>query len=289
MSSISTSPPGATDDVFIGDSEMARLMRAHDWAATPLGPVSGWAPSLKVALGLLLTSRFEMWLGWGEDVQFFYNDAYRPTLGSKHPRSLGQPVRLIYPEIWDDIRGRIHSVYREGASTWDRALLLLINRRGFLEETYHTFSYSPLRDADGSVGGIFCAVSEETERVISERRLATLGALASALSEAKGETSVLRAAAQGMGSNDRDLPFTVTYLFDADGAAHVAGMTNVAEGSELARRAVATRDALWDVQSIWRRIWTIPRAPGRCRPPAPRSCRSSGRVPSIRWARSWWD
>ena len=92
MSSISTSPPGATDDVFIGDSEMARLMRAHDWAATPLGPVAGWAPSLKVALGLLLTSRFEMWLGWGEDIAFFYNDAYRPTLGAKHPQSLGQPV-----------------------------------------------------------------------------------------------------------------------------------------------------------------------------------------------------
>ena len=251
MSSISTSPPGANDDVFIGDSEMARLMRAHDWAATPLGPVSGWAPSLKVALGLLLTSRFEMWLGWGEDVHFFYNDAYRPTLGAKHPRSLGQPVRLIYPEIWDDIKGRIQSVYREGASTWDRALLLLINRRGFLEETYHTFSYSPLRDVDGAVGGIFCAVSEETERVISERRLATLGALASALSSAKGETAVLRAAAQGMGSNDRDLPFTVTYLFDDAGVAHVAGMTNVVEGSELARRAVATRDALWDVHSIW--------------------------------------
>jgi signal transduction histidine kinase/DNA-binding response OmpR family regulator len=252
MSSDTTSPHPANDDVFIGDSDMARLMRAHDWSATPLGPVSGWARSLKVALGLLLTSRFEMWLGWGDDIAFFYNDAYRPTLGGKHPQALGMPVRLVYPEIWDDVKGRMRSVYDDGASTWDRALLLLINRRGFLEETYHTFSYSPLRGDGGRVEGIFCAVSEETERVINERRLASLGALASRLAGAEGEGAVLRAAAAGLALNQRDLPFTVTYLFDDDGVAHVAGMTNVADGSELAQRAVATRDALWDVASIWR-------------------------------------
>jgi len=252
MSSAITSPNGVNDEVFVGDSEMARLMRAYDWAATPLGPVSGWASSLKVALGLLLSSRFEMWLGWGDDIAFFYNDAYRPTLGGKHPQSLGRPVSLIYPEIWDDIKGRMRSVYDDGASTWDRALLLLINRRGFLEETYHTFSYSPLRGDDGRVQGIFCAVSEETERVISERRLASLGALASSLTGAEGEAAVMRGAARGLASNDRDLPFSVTYLFDADGVAHVAGMTNVAEGSELARRAVATREALWDMDGVWR-------------------------------------
>ena len=251
MSSQSMSPPSAHDDVFIGDSEMARLMRAHDWAATPLGPVSGWARSLKVALGLLLTSRFEMWLGWGDDIQFFYNDAYRPTLGGKHPQSLGRAVRQIYPEIWDDIQGRLRQVYDEGTSTWDQALLLLINRRGFPEETYHTFSYSPLRGDGGRVEGIFCAVSEETERVISERRLASLGTLASSLTGADGEAAVLRAAAQGLSGNDRDLPFTVTYLFDADGAPRVAAMTGVIDGSELASRAVATRDLPWDVSAVW--------------------------------------
>ena len=244
-------PPTETLDTFPGDSEMARLMRAHDWAATPLGPVAGWASSLKVALGLLLTSRFEMWLGWGEDIAFFYNDAYRPTLGGKHPRALGTPVRLVYPEIWDDVRDRMRSVYEQGASTWDRALLLLINRRGFPEETYHTFSYSPLRGDSGRVEGIFCAVTEETERVISERRLASLGALASNLAGAGGELAMLRAAAGALAVNDRDMPFTVTYLFDADGQPKVAGMTRVADGSALARRAVDAREAPWNVAALW--------------------------------------
>ena len=252
MNSDATSTTGALDDVFLGDSEMARRMRAHDWAATPLGPVSGWARSLKVALGVLLTSRFEMWLGWGEDIHFFYNDAYRPTLGAKHPQSLGRPVRLVYPEIWDDVKGRMRSVYDAGASTWDRALLLLLNRRGFLEETYHTFSYSPLRGDSGRVEGIFCAVTEETERVIGERRLASLGAMAARLVGLEGELAVLRAAADALAANDRDLPFTVTYLFDEGGTPRVAGMTHVVEGSELAKRAVAARDGLWDAGSIWR-------------------------------------
>ncbi|MEP6504024.1 MAG: ATP-binding protein, partial [Betaproteobacteria bacterium] len=230
---------------------MATLMRAHDWAATPLGPVEGWPKTLKIALGLLLTSRFEMWLGWGEDIAFFYNDAYRPTLGGKHPQSLGKPVRLVYPEIWEDVRGRMRSVYDEGASTWDRALLLLINRRGFLEETYHTFSYSPLRNDAGRVEGIFCAVSEETERVLGARRLDLLGTLARNLAGAEGEADVLRAAARGLGDNDRDMPFSVTYLFDTDGTSHVAGMTFVEEGSELARRAMSAQEPLWDVSGQW--------------------------------------
>src|SRR4051794_7204548 len=105
-------------DIFVGDSEMARLMRSHDWAATPLGPPERWPSTLKVALRILLTSRFAMWLGWGPEVHFFYNDAYRPTLGLKHPQSLAKPTRQVWAEIWDDVRGRIGAVYEEGASTW---------------------------------------------------------------------------------------------------------------------------------------------------------------------------
>lgn len=168
-------------EIFVGDSEMAALMRSKDWSATPLGPPESWPEALKVALRILLTSRFEMWLGWGPDIVVFYNDAYRPTLGIKHPDALGKPMKRLWSEVWDDVEDRVRAVYERGEATWDRGLLLLLERNGYPEETYHTFSYSPVLDDDGRVGGPFCAVSEETNRVISERRLASLRTLAEGL------------------------------------------------------------------------------------------------------------
>ena len=204
-------------DIFIGDGEMARLMRATDWGSTPLGPVERWPDALKVALRILLTSRFEMWLGWGPDVAFFYNDAYRPTLGRKHPAALAMPTRLLWSEIWDDIRPRVQTVYADGQATWDRALMLLLDRNGYTEESYHTFSYSPLIGAGGAVDGLFCAVTEETERVISERRFDSLRRLASELAGADSRAQVLAAGRRALAGNDRDMPFALLYLADADG------------------------------------------------------------------------
>jgi PAS domain-containing protein len=215
-------PTTAHGDIFVGSGEMAQLMRAHDWAATPLGPPDTWPQTLTVALRILLTSRFEMWLGWGRDVHFFYNDAYRPTLGVKHPASLGMPTRELWPEIWDDIRGRIESVYERGESTWDRALLLILERSGYPEETYHTFSYSPLIGDTGKVEGLFCAVSEDTDRVISERRLGTLGRLARALAAVDTRSAVLEATRSVLAEATRDLTFSLAYLCEADGEAKLA-------------------------------------------------------------------
>lgn len=238
------------EDIFVGDSEMARLMRAHDWAATPLGPPDGWPETLKVALRLLLTSRFEMWLGWGEDVAFFYNDAYRPTLGNKHPHALGVPTHILWAEIWPQIEGRIRSVYEKGEATWDRALLLLLERNGYPEETYHTFSYSPLIGGDGRVEGLFCAVSEETERVISERRLASLGGLAAELATVDSRQSVLDTAERQLGTNLHDLPFALIYLFDSDGRARLAAASGVARGGALAPDLLDGAAGLWPAGRI---------------------------------------
>lgn len=210
----SATGPEPYSDIFVGDGEMARLMRTHDWSATALGDPAAWPNGLKVALRLLLTSRFEMWLGWGPDINFFYNDAYRPTLGIKHPNSLAVPTRVLWAEIWDDIKERLATVYERGEATWDRALLLLLERNGYTEETYHTFSYSPLIGDTGAVEGVFCAVSEETDRVISERRLASLRELASGLARAQVRGDVLDAVRSGLSRNLHDLPFSIVYLFD---------------------------------------------------------------------------
>ena len=113
--------PDPQQDVFVGNSEMALMMRQQDWSQTPLGPPNEWPQGLKVALRLLLTSKFEMWLGWGPEMTFFYNDAYRPTLGNKHPHALGMPTQVLWAEIWDDIKDRLSTVYETGQATWDRA------------------------------------------------------------------------------------------------------------------------------------------------------------------------
>ena len=113
--------------------------------------------------------------GLGPGPGFFYNDAYRPmTLGAKHPWALGRPASEVWAEIWQDIGPRAEARAATGDATWDEGLLLFLERSGYPEETYHTFSYSPLPDDDGEIGGMLCVVTEDTERVIGERRLGTL-------------------------------------------------------------------------------------------------------------------
>ncbi|MEJ7601302.1 MAG: PAS domain-containing protein [Kofleriaceae bacterium] len=206
------------DVMFPGDSELANLMRAKDWASTPLGPVEHWPAKLRAAVGIVLTSRFAMWMGWGEQLAFLYNDAYRTdTLGPKHPRSLGMAASEVWSEIWPEIAPRVRDVVENGKATFDEGLMLMLERFGYREETYHTFSYSPLHDDDGAVRGLLCVVVEETARLISERRVALLGRVASEITGTRTEVGVLEGLARALTGNARDLPFTLTYLFDDAG------------------------------------------------------------------------
>lgn len=154
-----------------------------------------------------------MWIGWGPTLSFFYNDAYRPTLGTKHPRSIGLPSHEVWNEIWPDVSPRIMHVISGGGATWDEGLLLFLERSGYPEETYHTFSYSPLPDDEGGIGGLLCVVSEDTERVIGERRLALLREVGSRLAGTNTDADVLAALGAALGDKARDLPFSAIYLF----------------------------------------------------------------------------
>ena len=195
---------------------MAALIAAKDWAATAVGPRHTWPQSLTTILRMMLTSRYQMWMAWGTELTFFCNDAYTPTLGVKHPAALGRPAHQVWSEIWPDIGPRIESVLRTGEATWDEGLLLFLQRSGYPEETYHTFSYSPLPDDAGSVAGMLCVVMEETQRVIGERRVATLRELASELSAVRSEPEVLWAVGRALGHNTKDLPFSLLYLPDGE-------------------------------------------------------------------------
>ncbi len=197
-------------------------MRAHDWEATKLGSPTGWPESLKTPLRLMLMSRFEMWLGWGEDLTFFYNDAYIPTLGSKHPTALGMPMSHVWQEVFEDVRDRVMSVMQDGTATWDDQLLLLLERNGYPEETYHTFSYSPLVGNDGVVEGLMCVVSEVTDRVINERRIKQLNDLAAGLLPAQSRVDVTEAVRRNFDQESRDFPFADLILFDLADSPHPA-------------------------------------------------------------------
>ncbi|MFK3731713.1 SpoIIE family protein phosphatase [Streptomyces sp. NPDC088090] len=228
--------------MFAADQEIGPDLAAVDWAATPLGPPDGWPQSLRTAVSILLSSRFSMWLAWGPELTFFCNAAYRrDTLGRKYPWALGRPVREVWAEIWEDVRPRIESVLA-GSATWDEALLLFLRRSGFPEESYHTFSYSPLRDDDGRVVGVLCVVSEETDRVIAERRMSTLRDLGSDSRALLTEQELVVFAGRQMEHNAEDLPFTLTYLFEEDGSARLAGTTGIAAGHPAAPEVLAAGD-----------------------------------------------
>ena len=149
---------------------MGSLTRAFNWEITPLGAPEAWPQSLRVAVSLLLNSRFPMFIWWGEERITLYNDAYKVILGEKHP-ALGKRGEDVWKEIWDVVGPLADRVMNEGESTWAEDQLLNINRQGFIEEAYFTFSYSPLFDEMGKITGVFCACTETTEKVLATKRI----------------------------------------------------------------------------------------------------------------------
>ena len=197
-----------------GGGVMGQLIRETDWSATPLGPIADWPQSLRTAVGICTESRFPMAIWWGPDAIQLYNDGYMPVLGAKHPHSLGQSGMECWAEIWDVV-GPLYAA-GDGArrSTWADDLLLLMDRHGYLEETYFTFSYSPIRDESGGVGGQLITCAETTERVIGERRLRTLRDLGSRSSEARTAAGACEVAAAILGENPHDVPSAAVYLLE---------------------------------------------------------------------------
>ena len=240
---------GGADEVFRGGGDVGRDLARVDWAATPLGPPEGWPQSLRTALSILLSSRFAMWLAWGPELTFFCNAAYRrDTLGRKYPWALGRPASEVWAEVWGDVESRVETVLTTGQSTWDEALLLFLERSGYPEETYHTFSYSPLRDDGGAVVGMLCVVSEDTERVVGDRRMATLRDLGSDPSVVRTEEQTLAFCGQVLARNQRDLPFTLTYLCQDDGGLRLAAATGIDPGHPAApERLPAGGSTVWPV------------------------------------------
>jgi signal transduction histidine kinase len=195
---------------FAGKTEMHGLTRNFDWANSPVGPIDQWSPSLRTAVSICLESMFPIWILWGRrELTTFYNDAYRPMLGSlKHPQFLGRSGKVCWSELWDVVGDPIDQVFANGASFRGERQLLVMERNGFLEETYFTYSYSPIKNADGEVGGMFCTCHENTNEVLNSRRLASLRRLAG-MPETKEQAAAL--ACKSFAGNSHDIPFSLIY------------------------------------------------------------------------------
>ena len=218
---------------------MGARIRDHDWTRTPLGPPETWPAGLKTAIRIMLTSRQPMWIGWGPELTYAYNDPYKAIIGGKHPDALGQPIAAVWREIWDDIAPMLATALRGDEGTYVEAQLLIMERNGYPEETYYTFSYSPIPDDHGGTGGIFCANTDDTERVVRERQLRLLRQLAASAAEARTVAEACERSGAALLTDPHDLPFAVMYLLDpATGTLSLAGSTGIAPGSPGAPAAI---------------------------------------------------
>ena len=240
-----------------GGGETGALIRAMDWAATPLGPVESWSPTLRMMTRFLLANRFPLLLWWGPQFCSMYNDAYRPILGSKHPRAMGQPVRECWSEIWHVLKPLIETPFRGGPSTWMDDIALEVNRHGFTEETHFTIAYSPVPDETvaGGIGGVLATVHEITEKVIAERRNVVLRDLGARSAEPKTAEEACILAAETLGRHVRDVPFALLYLIDAKRThAILAGSAGLELAPASALRTLALRhderEPVWPLAQV---------------------------------------
>jgi signal transduction histidine kinase/ActR/RegA family two-component response regulator len=211
----SHSRPDAIPAFLTGGGETGALVRAFNWASTPLGPIERWPASLKTTVGTLLHSRHPMFLWWGPELIQIYNDAYAPSFGAgRHPAAMGQRGMDCWQDIWPIIWPQIDDVMRRGKPSWNEDHLVPIVRNGRLEEVYWTYGYSPVFDDDGRIGGTLVVCTETTSRVVGARRLEALHGVAETLALAANQSALLDGAAEALAQLPTDIPFALFYGVD---------------------------------------------------------------------------
>ena len=242
------------EDWFVGGGEMGKLVRAMDWSATPLGPIQYWPQSLRTTVSLCLASNFPISLAWGPRHVQIYNDGYWPICGGKHPRSMGQDFSECWASPWPVI-GDAFERALAGETSYLENQRMFLDRNGYLEETFFTFSFSPIRDESGGVGGLFHPVTETTAKMLAERRTRALRDLGAQAGKARTTEDALALAAQTLSEFELDVPFALFYLVGSEG---VNARLIVKTGSLPDVIATPTIDvrapqgALWPVSEVVR-------------------------------------
>lgn len=237
------------DQVLAGGGEMGALMRSIDWSQNPLGPVYTWPQSLRTALSIVLTQKHPMFLWWGRELIQFYNDAFRPILGStKHPRAMGQPGRECWTDIWGSIGPLVDGALERGESTMVDHGLLCLFRNGFYEEGYYSYGYSPIRDESGGIGGVLVACSENTAEVLAARRSALLLELDEHIARVGAGPYDGSLALSALESARNDLPFVLMYRIAADAQrAELICSLGLTTGDPAAPNSLTADHARWPV------------------------------------------
>ncbi|MBN9684921.1 MULTISPECIES: ATP-binding response regulator [unclassified Corallococcus] len=226
----------AVDDILRGGGACGALLRQVDWPKTPLGPVETWPQSLRTAVGIVLASDYPLYVAWGPEFVQFYNDAYRPICGrTKHPAALGQAAAVTWPEVWHMLGPGWERIRQTGEAIFVTDLMMPLDRNGFVEECYFTYSHSPVRDESGDVAGIFAALTETTGQVVGTRRLDMLRELGASTADRATTDEACREAMRVIAAAPLDVPFALLYVVDdATGTARLAGTSGLAAGDALA-------------------------------------------------------
>jgi signal transduction histidine kinase len=237
------------NDIFAG-GEMAVRINTLDWCQTPLGPIKGWHKSLKALVKMLLASRYPMVLTWGTDFTQFYNDAYSQLIGSKHPKALGTDIRVTLAEAWDTLGPMIETVMSTGVANWTPALLLVLERSGYREESYFSVSHAPAEDDFGRIVGMLAVCSEVTQQVLGERRLRLLRDLASKVGQTQSVEATCQQAISAIALHPMDVPFALLYLREENGKSlTIQGSVGLQAGEGVSPHSVdlATDNNIWSL------------------------------------------
>jgi PAS domain S-box-containing protein len=239
--------PNTNDDLswLAGGGDMGMLIRSMDWSKTPLGPLHTWPQSLRTSVSLCLSSTFPILVAWGPDDIQIYNDAYRPICGDLHPRSMGGAFKEIWASALPVVGDAFERAHR-GEGTYIRDQRMFLDRRGYLEEAFMTFSFSPIRDESGEVGGIFHPISEATPAVLNARRSQGLRDLSAAIGDARAIADIGHDIAAHYPNLVLDLPFVLLYQIDADsGKLHLCGGAGLEAHGVLAAAVAELDDKTW--------------------------------------------
>jgi signal transduction histidine kinase/CheY-like chemotaxis protein len=238
----------STEQFLSGGGEMGSLIRSMDWSKTALGPISSWPQSLRTSVSLCLSSTFPILIAWGPETIQIYNDSYRPICGAKHPQSMGENFRICW-ETALPVVGDKFSRGEQGEGTYITDQRMFLDRYGYLEETFMTFSFAPIRDESGGIGGIFHPITETTEKMLSVRRTQVLRDLGVSLGKAKSVQEIGNVTASQYNAYQLDLPFMLFYELKDD-ELQLINSSGLEAGTKITPLSFSLQDKMWPLAEV---------------------------------------